>query len=264
LAGAHPFDEPTQAALIEALAAAGRLDDAREWYRLSRQRLADQLGMDPGEQLRAAYEQLLRPAAESATAGRARCTLPAALADFTGRADELDAVRTAVARSGLVVIGGPGGFGATTLAVYAAHTLRGAFPAGQLFASGADVLGQFERQWGAPLTAEPGLLLVADRPVDLAGLLANQPLGTALIVTTADAAPAGVARVRLRPMTADEAAELLTRVAGRKLIDEPDALDRVLRLCAGSPRALRHAGALLARRPHWTVHDLADSLEQAL
>jgi hypothetical protein len=169
-----------------------------------------------------------------------------------------------VARSGLVAIDGPPGFGATTLAVYAAHTLRGAYPAGQLFASGADVLGQFERQWGAPLAAEPGLLLVADRPIDLAGLLANQPIGTALIVTTPGPVPSGIPSIRLRPMTADEAAELLTRVAGRKLIDEPDALDRVLRLCAGSPRALRHAGALLARRPHWTVHDLAGYLEQAL
>ncbi|MGV9557805.1 AfsR/SARP family transcriptional regulator [Streptomyces sp. NPDC003401] len=60
-AAAHPLDEPVRAALILTLAAAGRRSEALAVYDAVRTRLADELGIDPGAELRRARETVLRP-----------------------------------------------------------------------------------------------------------------------------------------------------------------------------------------------------------
>ncbi|MFJ9740664.1 AfsR/SARP family transcriptional regulator [Streptomyces sp. NPDC101166] len=55
-AAAHPLDEPAQAALILALAATGRQGEARAAYDAVRSRLSEELGIDPGPELREAGE----------------------------------------------------------------------------------------------------------------------------------------------------------------------------------------------------------------
>lgn len=62
LAEAHPLDEPLQALRLRALRDAGRAAEALAAYEDVRERLADQLGADPGPELRALHAELLDPA----------------------------------------------------------------------------------------------------------------------------------------------------------------------------------------------------------
>ncbi|MER6462241.1 BTAD domain-containing putative transcriptional regulator [Streptomyces sp. NPDC001228] len=70
----HPFDEALQARLVELLAAAGRQAEALETYRTVRARLAEEIGLDPGPELRAAHRAALdqtRPPAQDPAPARA-------------------------------------------------------------------------------------------------------------------------------------------------------------------------------------------------
>ncbi|MFE1441996.1 BTAD domain-containing putative transcriptional regulator [Streptomyces sp. NPDC058739] len=75
---AHPLRESLVAALVLALYRAGRQSDAMECYHRTRAQLAEELGVDPGPALRAAYQALLRgtgpngqiPEARAVAAGR--------------------------------------------------------------------------------------------------------------------------------------------------------------------------------------------------
>ncbi|WP_323809107.1 AfsR/SARP family transcriptional regulator [Kitasatospora acidiphila] len=58
----HPLDEPLQVLWIRALHGAGRTAQALEQYEKVRRALAEQLGADPGAELRAVHQELLRPA----------------------------------------------------------------------------------------------------------------------------------------------------------------------------------------------------------
>ncbi|MBT8228368.1 MAG: AfsR/SARP family transcriptional regulator, partial [Dactylosporangium sp.] len=60
LTGEHPLHEALTGALMRALAAAGRASDALVRYTAIRQRLADELGADPGGDLQALYHTTLR------------------------------------------------------------------------------------------------------------------------------------------------------------------------------------------------------------
>jgi DNA-binding SARP family transcriptional activator/tetratricopeptide (TPR) repeat protein len=144
LDGEHPLVEPIAATLIRALHAAGRTADALDHYAAVRQRLVEELGADPGPDLRAAQRAVLaddRPPAPPA--GPARRPLPAQLpADpgtFCGRDADLERLTGLLtapspAAMPLVVVPGLGGVGKTWLALRWAHRHRAAFPDGQLFA----------------------------------------------------------------------------------------------------------------------------------
>ncbi|GAA4676599.1 AfsR/SARP family transcriptional regulator [Streptomyces youssoufiensis] len=56
---AHPLREGLIATLMRALYRAGRQSDALGWYHRTRGLLSDELGVDPGEGLRRAYEEIL-------------------------------------------------------------------------------------------------------------------------------------------------------------------------------------------------------------
>ncbi|MFE7133063.1 BTAD domain-containing putative transcriptional regulator [Streptomyces sp. NPDC057638] len=60
LATEYPLVEPFEALLIQALRTAGRSAEALDRYTLVRQRLADELGADPGPELQAQYLSVLR------------------------------------------------------------------------------------------------------------------------------------------------------------------------------------------------------------
>ncbi|MEU4761885.1 BTAD domain-containing putative transcriptional regulator [Actinosynnema sp. NPDC023794] len=60
LAAEHPLVEPLEALLMRALHATGRGAEALDRYTAVRQRLADELGADPGPELRAAHQAVLR------------------------------------------------------------------------------------------------------------------------------------------------------------------------------------------------------------
>jgi DNA-binding SARP family transcriptional activator len=60
LVARHPLDEKLTGLLMRALAATGRQADAVAAYAALRTRLADELGLDPGPQLRAVHLEVLR------------------------------------------------------------------------------------------------------------------------------------------------------------------------------------------------------------
>ncbi|MEV3908349.1 AfsR/SARP family transcriptional regulator [Streptomyces canus] len=61
LCDTHPLDEPLQSLRLRALRDTGRTAEALAAYESVRQILADQLGADPGAELRALHGELLRP-----------------------------------------------------------------------------------------------------------------------------------------------------------------------------------------------------------
>ncbi|WP_133877635.1 ATP-binding protein [Paractinoplanes brasiliensis] len=119
-AAAAPFHEPMQAALVRVLGAAGRQAEALSVYRTVRERLADELGIDPGPPLEEAHRSVLgRPTSPpveppavvvSALVGRAR-----ELAVLRAVAGEARAGRTAVG-----IVEGEPGVGKTMLVKEAA------------------------------------------------------------------------------------------------------------------------------------------------
>ncbi len=141
--------EPLQAGLVRTLAAAGRQAEALAAYRATYQRLADELGVDPGPQLRAAQREVLgQELFVPPVAGRAQparpvvvspAQLPADLPNFSGRDAELDRALDLIAGSRtpptavVAVIDGTAGVGKTTLAVHWAHRVAGRFTDGQLY-----------------------------------------------------------------------------------------------------------------------------------
>ncbi|WP_172890540.1 AfsR/SARP family transcriptional regulator [Actinoplanes derwentensis] len=133
----HPLDEALQARVMLLLTADGRQADALEVYRQITRRLADELGVDPGAELRAAQQQVLQQETDEADRP---AQLPRDLAVFVGRQDELAGVlalyRPPTGASTPVVIsaiGGMAGIGKTTLAVHWAHRVAHQFPDGQLY-----------------------------------------------------------------------------------------------------------------------------------
>ncbi|MEU8679858.1 BTAD domain-containing putative transcriptional regulator [Streptomyces sp. NPDC048611] len=77
----HPLREGLIAGLMRALFRTGRQSDALEWFHRTRRLLNEELGVDPGERLRGAYEEILR--AEAADGGREK---PAGQARTAGTA----------------------------------------------------------------------------------------------------------------------------------------------------------------------------------
>ncbi|MEU9828011.1 AfsR/SARP family transcriptional regulator [Micromonospora chersina] len=137
----HPLDESLQSRLLLALAADGRQAEAVETYRLVRRRLADELGIDPGEELREAYDRLLHQRIRPVRAGSPPslprpAQLPPDLPFFSGRDDLIAEARAAVARPGgpaVLAIDGMPGIGKTALAVHLAHGFAAGYPDGQLY-----------------------------------------------------------------------------------------------------------------------------------
>jgi predicted ATPase/DNA-binding SARP family transcriptional activator len=128
LVAAHPLRERFVAALMRALAAAGRDSEALQVYQRARQALAEALGTDPSPELSAVHVALLRgelgQARRQEEAGR-RTNLRAELTTFVGRGGEIAAVRELVAAHRLTTVIGPAGAGKTRLATEAARTLLG-------------------------------------------------------------------------------------------------------------------------------------------
>src|SRR5215469_4852961 len=175
----HPLQEKLWALQMRALYGAGRQAEALEVYEQARNKIADELGVDPGAELRQLYHQILNadddqpvmpltPADSVLVLASAPvpAQLPADIPDFTGRSEQVGQLRELLTRAGeedspgavrVVLVVGSGGLGKSALAVHAAHLLASQFPDGQLYANllgatqpadPAEVLGRFLRDLG--------------------------------------------------------------------------------------------------------------------
>ncbi|MEI7055387.1 BTAD domain-containing putative transcriptional regulator [Nocardioides sp. CCNWLW239] len=196
-------------------------------------------------------------------------------------------------------IAGTAGIGKTTLALYWAHRTAPRFPDGQVFVNlrgfdpGAaldplDALGVVLEAFGVERSRQPqdidgraGLLrsrlagkrvlLVLDNARDseqVRSLLPGSP-GCVTLVTSRNRLSGLVAEAGARPMELGlldhtEAYELLAgRLGEDRLLAEPEAVDRIIALCASLPLTLSVVAARAATRPAYALTDLADELGES-
>src|SRR5271154_5254315 len=129
LVAAHPVRERLAAALMRALAAAGRSTDALLVYQSTREALADELGVDPSPDLSALHVALLRGELGRREENR-KTNLHAELTSFVGRDADVAAVRELIGGHRLGTLIGAGGSGKNRLATEPARTLLAARPDG--------------------------------------------------------------------------------------------------------------------------------------
>ena len=329
----HPLREGLWLLLMRALDGAGRHAEALEVYGQAREAISAQLGVDPGAELRQLHAELLAkdtaapagvisagsvsagtgaaqpvmPEAEREEPRRAAAPppaqLPADVADFTGRDEQVERLCDLLAHAAeaagsdpgavrIAVVAGTGGLGKTSLAVHAAHRVRGSFPDGQLYVDllGAtldpvppgDVLARFLRDLGVDgrdigvdeaeraaryrtVLAGRRVLVVLDNARDAAQVRPLLP-GTAscaVLVTTRSRMPdlASTRLVDLDVLDDDDALKLFVKVVGEQRAGaEPEATAELLEACAGLPLAIRICAARLVTRTGWTIAAMATRL----
>lgn len=236
LVARFPLRERLRAQLMTALYRCGRQAEALQVFHEGRETLAEELGVDPGHDLRAAHQAVLsgepgrpaRPKPAGVSVGSARALppfmVPPATADFTGREHELAELRAELAaspghhragfRARRMLITGMAGVGKTALAVQAAHAVADEFPDGLLHVrlrhedgapkDCAAVLGQLLRALGEtgadPSVAGGG----AEQLDDLIRRYRTRTAGRRLLILLDDA-PNELRVDALLPPTADAA-----------------------------------------------------------
>ncbi|WP_181320389.1 BTAD domain-containing putative transcriptional regulator [Saccharothrix carnea] len=300
VAAEHPTAERVVAALMRALSAGGRVPEALECYARLRAAVSDELGSEPGAAVRELHVELLRgnePASNRVPGPAVPAQLPADVAGFTAREDELRRLDEALGDDRPVVLAGTAGVGKTTLAVHWAHRVRHRFPGGQLFVNlggfgpvesvlpPEEALRGFLEALGVPgpriprelparaamfrtLVAGRRLLIILDNARDadqVRPLLPGTP-GSVVAITSRDQLLSLVAieaarLVNVGLLTQAEARTMLAWRLGDQRVDaEPAAVRRLGDACAHLPIALAIVAARAAGRPDLPLASLADQL----
>jgi DNA-binding SARP family transcriptional activator/tetratricopeptide (TPR) repeat protein len=268
LVAEFPLREKLRAQLMLALYRCDRTAEALQAYRDARRTMIDELGIEPSERLRLLEHAILasdptlhapsppvrvRPAKHETPS-----LLPTDIADFTGRAEELDQVyKKLTPQAGqptpttppIVVLVGKGGIGKTSIAVHASYGLARFFPDGRLYADlhggvsrtvhPMQVLERFLRALGVPGTQIPEGLderaevyrdLLADQKVlvvldDAASESQISPLlpgsGSAAVLLTSRyrlAGLSGATRIDVDVFNPDKSVDLLARIVGAERV----------------------------------------------
>ena len=146
----HPMRERCQGQLMVALYRCGRHAEALAAFRAFRDRLDEELGVEPSAELRDLHTAVLRqdprldgPPPSSAVpvepAPRPQGGLPAATSSLVGRDRDLAVIVAALADCRLLTLTGPGGVGKTRLAVQAATDAAHRYADGAWFSELAPV-----------------------------------------------------------------------------------------------------------------------------
>jgi predicted ATPase/DNA-binding SARP family transcriptional activator len=172
LVAAEPLRERRTAQLMLALYRSGRQADALRAYQATRELLAEELGIEPGADLRrleaailAQDSDLAAPAVVARPPDVARGPLPpsqvpAPLTRLIGRASELDKLEQLVAGHRLVTLVGPGGAGKSRLALEVGRRL------GEKFRDGAALVELAAIEDPAAIVGAIARGLRADEPKD--------------------------------------------------------------------------------------------------
>jgi len=223
LVGEHPLVESLVGALMRVHHATGNTDEALTSYTSLRQRLVAALGIEPGAELKALHQHVLRadvdqPIARSIALSLPDSPVPAQLPmdvpGFSGRRAELQQLDGLLAQAqptavGVSVVSGTAGVGKTALAVHWAHRVRSSFPDGQLC-------------------------------VDLRGFAPGGSVSPDEVIQSFLEA-LGVARHRVPSTLADRAALYRSLLSGRRmlvLLDNARDAQQVRPLLPGSPGCL--------------------------
>ncbi|MEV1001465.1 BTAD domain-containing putative transcriptional regulator [Nonomuraea sp. NPDC050202] len=129
LVATYPLREGFVAALMRALAEAGRGTEALTVFQRTRELLAEELGADPSAELSALHTALLRGELGERAENR-RTNLRAELTSFVGKDDDVATVAGLAVKHRLVTLTGPGGSGKTRLATETARRMLAELPDG--------------------------------------------------------------------------------------------------------------------------------------
>jgi tetratricopeptide (TPR) repeat protein len=280
-------------------------------FRLGRRRLNTDLVLDVVQALHpdvgyvTQWRQALRVVGTETRAAsqvRVQGNLPPALAGFTGRAAELDAIRRACDphQTGpvAVTLDGMAGVGKSQLAIHAAHliagerfdrvlfvNLRGFHPdAAQPPADPDAVLDGFLRLLGLTgqqiphdgaarraayraLLADRRVLVLLDNAADeaqVAPLLPDAPGCVALVTSRRRLTGlAAATQLTVGVFQPDEALDFLARAAPDSRVGtDPAAARRIADQCGHLPLALGLVAAHITGKPDWTLTDHADRLDE--
>ncbi|RSM80027.1 XRE family transcriptional regulator [Kibdelosporangium aridum] len=300
----YPLHETAAATLMRALYAVGRGSDALAHYDRIRRALRDELGADPGRELSAVHAEVLRQdlPAWGADLASVPMQLPADVAAFTGRADELAELDRLVAGTGdspvIVCLTGMAGAGKTATAVHWGHRVRDRFPDGQLYVdlrgyapgepmSSADALAVFltallpvgteiplgldERaaRFRTEIAARRMLVMLDNAAtVEQVRPLLPGTNGCVVVVTSRDSLASlvalhGARRVMVDQLPADDAVALLRRLVGERVDAEPEAATALVDRCVRLPLTLRLTAELAVSRPATRLAKLVDELRAA-